>query len=396
MRKATMYKILICSIFICALLPIHSISQSMGIGITNPKRALLEVHGASGVGTTSAMFGGEHGISFLKDFPAIGFNMYRDSTTSGYRGRKMNIGYSSMISMNYDDALTPAGFVISSFPNGAAGSVLPSGTKMFAMFDFQFTINTTRLATETPASLMVGRGTGIDGTAAFSGTTFTSFFNFRTAENTYIRGGRSGSRVFINDLYKGDIIIGSTGSRVGVNAPDPQYPFEVRQINGTGIKMILNRIGVEYSWEWRVGSNPYHLYAYYNNAATTSFSNIDGTLTGLSDKRLKKNIESLPSLIDRLVLLEPVTYEMKDDNPTHFRTTGFVAQQVDELFPQLVVKGGATDMLSIKYAGFHVLAIKGIQEEQLKINAIEQQSLEIERKMKLLESSLPATNRQTP
>lgn len=396
MKNPTKSSIFVCSIFFCSLLPIHSISQSMGIGITNPKRALLEVHGASGVGATSAMFGGEHGISFLKDFPAIGFNMYRDSSTSGYRGRKMNIGYSSMISMNYDDPLTPAGFVISSFPNGAAGSVLPAGTKMFAMFDFQFTINTTRLATETPASLMVGRGTGIDGTAAFSGTTFTSFFNFRTAENTYIRGGRSGSRVFINDLYKGDIIIGSTGSRVGVNAPDPQYPFEVRQINGTGIKMLINRIGVEYSWEWRVGANPYHLYAYYNNAATTSFSNIDGTLTSISDKRLKKNIESLPSLIDRIVLLEPVTYEMKADNPTHFRTTGFVAQQVDELFPQLVVKGGDTEMLSIKYTGFQVLAIKGIQEEQLKINAIEQQSLEIERKMKLLESSLPATNRQTP
>jgi hypothetical protein len=55
------------------------------------------------------MFGGEHGISFMKDFPAIGF-MYRDSSTSGHRGRKMNIGYSSMISMNYDDPLTPSGF----------------------------------------------------------------------------------------------------------------------------------------------------------------------------------------------------------------------------------------------------------------------------------------------
>ncbi|MBL0136009.1 MAG: tail fiber domain-containing protein [Chitinophagaceae bacterium] len=175
-----------------------------------------------------------------------------------------------------------------------------------------------------------------------------------------------GSRVFINDLYKGDIIIGSTGSRVGVNAPDPQYPFEVRQINGTGIKMLINRIGVEYSWEWRVGASPYHLYAYYNNAATTSFNNIDGTLTAISDRRLKKNIESLPSLIDRLILLEPVTYEMNDDNPAHYRSTGFIAQQVDELFPQLVVKGSATEMLSIKYTGFHVLAIKGIQEEQLK------------------------------
>ncbi|MBL0135931.1 MAG: tail fiber domain-containing protein [Chitinophagaceae bacterium] len=65
---------------------------------------------------------------------------------------------------------------------------------------------------------------------------------------------------------------------------------------------------------------------------------MDGTLTSISDKRLKKNIESLPSLIDRIVLLEPVTYEMKADNPTHFRTTGFVAQQVDELFPQLITK----------------------------------------------------------
>lgn len=87
---------------------------------------------------------------------------------------------------------------------------------------------------------------------------------------------------------------------------------------------------------------------------------------------------------------------MNDDNPAHYRSTGFIAQQVDELFPQLVVKGSATEMLSIKYTGFHVLAIKGIQEEQNKISAIEQQSIELEKKMRLLESTLPSTNRNTP
>ena len=59
------------------------------------------------------------------------------------------------------------------------------------------------------AALSVARGTGTDGTAAFFGTTNTSHFNYSTDENTYIRGGKSNSKLFLND-YGGQVTVGTT------------------------------------------------------------------------------------------------------------------------------------------------------------------------------------------
>ena len=69
---------LICRLlFLCAILapPQTSLSQNVGIGISNPTKGRLEVYGA--IGTTSAIFGGDGaGISLQRNYPAIGFNQY--------------------------------------------------------------------------------------------------------------------------------------------------------------------------------------------------------------------------------------------------------------------------------------------------------------------------------
>jgi len=60
-------------------------AQNVGIGITNPIKAKLEVNG--GVGRTVGLFGGEGvGISLQREFPAVGFNQYFDGTSSRYIG----------------------------------------------------------------------------------------------------------------------------------------------------------------------------------------------------------------------------------------------------------------------------------------------------------------------
>lgn len=68
-----------------------------------------------------------------------------------------------------------------------------------------------------------------------------------------------------------------------------------------------------------------------------------GSITGCvsSDERLKKNIFPLASSLATLLKLSPVTYEWKDpakDTQVH---AGFVAQQVEKVFPQAVVSAGA-------------------------------------------------------
>jgi hypothetical protein len=64
------------------------------------------------------------------------------------------------------------------------------------------------------ASLSVLRGNGVDGTAAFFGTQHVSHFNYNIDENTYIRGGKTGSSVYINDTHNGDVNIATGGGNI--------------------------------------------------------------------------------------------------------------------------------------------------------------------------------------
>lgn len=71
------------------------------------------------------------------------------------------------------------------------------------------------IRTTTPnASLSVYRGNGVDGTAAFFGTDHVSHFNYNINENTYIRGGKTSSQVFINDTHNGDVNIATGGGKI--------------------------------------------------------------------------------------------------------------------------------------------------------------------------------------
>jgi hypothetical protein len=78
-------------------------------------------------------------------------------------------------------------------------------------------------STGSNARLSVTRGnstSAFDGTAAFYGTTHISHFNYGTAEDTYIRGGKDNGRVFLADNAGGAVGIGTTntaGYKLAVN-----------------------------------------------------------------------------------------------------------------------------------------------------------------------------------
>jgi hypothetical protein len=84
------------------------------------------------------------------------------------------------------------------------------------------------------ATLDVARGTAAFGTAVFHGTNIASFFNHQDAENTYIRGGKAGSKVYINDANTGGVSIAQSGGFVGIGVGDPQAPLEVRGVGPYG------------------------------------------------------------------------------------------------------------------------------------------------------------------
>ena len=79
-----------CILIFLAGMASYTSAQNVGVGLSNPTRAKMEVEGVAGAGATAGLFGtGNAGISFQRNWPTIGFNQYRDVTTPGSQGRYM-------------------------------------------------------------------------------------------------------------------------------------------------------------------------------------------------------------------------------------------------------------------------------------------------------------------
>ncbi len=116
-------------------------------------------------------------------------------------------------------------------------------------------------------------------------------------------------------------------------------------------------------------------FAVVSSASTTVFAVFDGgnaqlsgTLTQSSDQRLKTNIQSLNgsstlALIDQL---NPVTFNWIDPNQGNGPQVGFIAQDVQKIFPELVSTTSATALtpggtLGLNYIGLISPIVSAIQ-----------------------------------
>jgi hypothetical protein len=112
-----------------------------------------------------------------------------------------------------------------------------------------------------------------------------------------------------------------------------------------------------------------------------------------SDQKLKTAAQKLSGLLPKLMQLDAKTYRYKTDdvlykhlNLPDNKQYGFVAQEVERIFPELVkdaVQPAQTDetgnvtqqeipIKSINYTGFIPLLLQAIQEQQTRIEALEQ------------------------
>lgn len=88
-----------------------------------------------------------------------------------------------------------------------------------------------------------------------------------------------------------------------------------------------------------------------------------------SDESLKKNVENLNTSLDGIMKLRPVTYRWNFESESDPAKIGLIAQEVEEVFPQLVgeVSGGYK---AIDYASLAIPLISAVQEQQLIINSM--------------------------
>ena len=85
-----------------------------------------------------------------------------------------------------------------------------------------------------------------------------------------------------------------------------------------------------------------------------------GTMTSVSDRRLKKDIEPITSALDKVQTLNGVTFEYLDENAPD-RATGLIAQDVQAVLPEAVVEL-ADGHLAVGYGNIAGLLVEAIKE----------------------------------
>jgi hypothetical protein len=159
-----------------------------------------------------------------------------------------------------------------------------------------------------------------------------------------------------------------SGGKVGIGVVSPSYTL---QVGNSSISGVVAR--------------------FENSVGTCDINPTTSSVGCSSDIRLKKNITTLDntefalstvpdmtgkSTLEKVLNLTPVTYNWNSENDTDQKHIGFIAQEMEQIFPDLVSTDPVTGLKSLSYANLTPYLAKAIQEMDLKITDINNQELE--------------------
>lgn len=136
------------------------------------------------------------------------------------------------------------------------------------------------------------------------------------------------------------------------------------------------------------------LIIYKNGNATLAGDLTANSTTYPSDVRLKKNIEATQYGLSDILQINVRDYQFKKDSTGHLHT-GFLAQQLNTIFPHAVREGGEDENIhpwSVDYASITPLLVKGMQEQQKVIQEQQQENEDLKNRVSALENQLAKIN----
>ena len=179
-----------------------------------------------------------------------------------------------------------------------AGTVIPLVDRLVVLANG----NTGKSKVTPLATLHVGRGSTVGGTAQFDGTVNSSHFNYNTTVETYIRGGKAASRVIINDLSSVNVWLAEGGGNVGIGMAIPTRPISFPAAEGKKIALYLGATGAV---GLSVEANELRMYTDHSNALITmGYDNFNtgfketfrinpwGTVVATNSVSLNANVEN--------------------------------------------------------------------------------------------------------
>jgi len=229
-------------------------------------------------------------------------------------------------------------------------------------------------------------GTGTTN-GSITGTTALTFAAGGTNQNVTLTPSGTGYT-----LLNGKVNIGDNQ----VQPQPPPYTLSVASYNSgqytARISNFANSISA-HGLLIRAGGNTIPF-----GATMIGFQNIDGDVIGSitqnaaftvsyntsSDRRLKNNIVNTHFGINDLMKIQVRDYVYKADAGKTL-TTGFIAQELYDIFPNAVSKPAkAEDMWSVDYGKVTPLLVKAIQDQQATIEAQQKQINELKRMVEMI------------
>lgn len=109
--------------------------------------------------------------------------------------------------------------------------------------------------------------------------------------------------------------------------------------------------------------------------------NIKATnVTYSSDKRLKKNIESLNYGLTDILKFKPVTYNWIDAQQGNEKQIGLIAQEARSIIPEVVLGDEQKEKLSVNYTQLIPVLINAIKEQQKQIEDLKKVVADLQKK----------------
>jgi hypothetical protein len=168
----------------------------------------------------------------------------------------------------------------------------------------------------------------------------------------------------INTTISGDLIVGGKA-----------YLKSFRISNKHNFDISINGYSSHYLASTDISAS---IVDYYSDVAYTynrvfridacgNVSNYSGQYGAVSDSRLKENIVNCGPKLEKLLKVRVVNYNLKGPDKTKY--IGVLAQELEELFPELVAQDNTHERLkSVNYSNLTIMLIKAFQEQQVLIN----------------------------
>ncbi len=180
----------------------------------------------------------------------------------------------------------------------------------------------------------------------------------------------------------------TSGIKVAIGLTTPLVDFHIKQtnetypVNGGGIR--LERLTNTDHWDIGTDNTSDFDFA-LNGSAKAYINHVSGAYTVASDFRLKKDITTIGTVLPAIMQLQPKTYHYKDNQSSDPLSYGFIAQEVEQLFPAFVTTKGPDGTKAIAYQNFDVVAIKAIQELQNELEILQRINKDLLKRLEKLE-----------